>query len=418
MQQRIRLLKNLASSLLAVGCACGASTAFAQSPPESTAPAQSPPEMTLDVSVGGGVATNPFLDSDGKTSGSATIAISPSVFVQDDLGETRLSGDLRLTRYLQRYGNDASGTLNASTTRKLDERTQLQLAASARTSRSALRDGLIFASPPSDAPAPLVPPVSPVLDTTLAGTRARTTVLATTISIAHRLDEVSGVSAGVELNGTYIGKDAGFDYRSVSAFLGYQRQLSPRTTVTLGTQVGGVDYLGRRLGDSLIVSPRAGVQQQLSDRLNLVADAGISFVRTAVTGGHSERVSFGGSLGLCDRTPNRSLCLSASRSAQPTALGGVSTVTTAALNYDARLSRVDRVALGARYGRTNEDGAGLPFVRVTDFIGASATYSRDISERVALTVTPSYAKFFDDLQPRRANYAIMFGLTLKFGKRR
>ena len=140
MQQRIRLLKNLASSLLAAGCASGASAAFAQSPPE----------MTLDVSVGGGVATNPFLDSDSKTSGSATIAISPSVFVEDDLGETRLSGDLRITRYLQRYGNDASGTLNASTTRKLDERTQLQIAASARTSRSALRDGLIFASPPND----------------------------------------------------------------------------------------------------------------------------------------------------------------------------------------------------------------------------------------------------------------------------
>jgi hypothetical protein len=408
MQQRIRLLKTLASSLMAAACACGASTAFAQSPPE----------VTLDVSVGGGIATNPFLDGNSKTSGSATIAISPSVVVDDGLGETRLSGDLRLTQYLQRYGSDISGALEASTTRKLNERTQLQVGASARTSRSALRDGLIFASAPGDTPGPLVPPLSPILDTTLAGTRARTTVIATTISIAHRLDEVSAINAGVELNGTYISKDAGFDYRSISTFVGYQRQLSPRTAVTLGTQVGGVDYLGRRTGDSLIVSPRAGVQQQLSDRLNLVADAGISFVRTAVIGGHSERVTFAGSLGLCDRSPNRSLCLSASRSAQPTALGGVSTVTSAALNYDARLSRVDRVSLGARYGRTNEDGAGLPLVRVTDFVGASATYSRDISERVALTVTPSYAKFFDDLQPRRANYALMFGLTMKFGKRR
>jgi hypothetical protein len=408
MLQRIRLLRNLASSLMAAACACGASTAFAQSPPE----------VTLDVSVGGGIATNPFLDGNSKTSGSATIAISPSVVVDDGLGETRISGDLRLTQYLQRYGSDVSGALEAATTRKLDERTQLQIAASARTSRSALRDGLLFASAPGDTPGPLVPPVSPILDTTLAGTRARTTVIATTVSIAHRLDEVSAINGGVELYGTYIGKNAGFDYRGISTFVGYQRQLSPRTSVTLGTQVGGVDYLGRRTGDSLIVSPRVGVQQQLSDRLNLVADAGISFVRTKVIGGHSERVTFAGSLGLCDRSPNRSLCLSASRSAQPTALGGVSTVTSAALNYDARLSRVDRVSLGARYGRTNEDGAGLPLVRVTDFVGASATYSRDISERVALTVTPSYAKFFDDLQPRRANYALMFGLTMKFGKRR
>lgn len=408
MQQRIRLLKNLASSVMAAVCACGAATAFAQSPPE----------MTLDVSVGGGVATNPFLDSNGKTAGSVTIGVSPSVFVEDELGESRLSGDLRLTQYFQHYGSDISGALEAATIRKLDERTQLQITASARTSRSALRDGLLFSSAPGDTPGPLVPPLSPILDTTLAGTRARTTSIGTTIGIAHQLDELSGVNAAIELNGTYIDKGAGFDYRSASFSVGYQRQLSPRTTVTMGTQVGAVDYLGRRLGDSLIVSPRAGVQQQLSDRLNLVADAGISFVRTAVFGGHSERVTFAGSLGLCDRTPNRSLCLSGSRSAQPTALGGVSTVTTAALNYDARLSRVDRVALGARYGRTNEDGAGLPLVRVTDFVGASATYSRDISERVALTVTPSYAKLFDDLQPRSANYAIMFGLTMKLGKRR
>ncbi|OWQ97028.1 hypothetical protein CDQ92_08030 [Sphingopyxis bauzanensis] len=394
--------------MIAAVCACSASMAFAQSPPE----------MTLDVSVGGGITSNPFLDSNGKTSGSATIALSPSVFVEDELGETRLRGDLRLTQYLQRYGSDIAGALEATTVRKLDERTQLEIGVSARTSRSALGNGLIFAPTPGEIPGPLVPPVSPILDTTIAGTRARTTSIGTNIGIAHELDELSGLNAGVELNGTYIGNDAGFDYRSASANLGYERKLSPRTTVTMGTQVGGVDYLGRRTGDSLIVSPRVGVQQQLSERMNLIADAGISFVRTAVVGGHSERVTFAGSLGLCDRGPNRSLCLSASRSAQPTALGGVSTVTTAALSYDARLSRVDRLALGARYGRTNEDGAGLPLVRVTDFVGASATYSRDISERIALTVTPSYAKLFDDLQPRRANYAIMFGLTMKFGKRR
>ncbi|MBL0914271.1 MAG: hypothetical protein IBJ13_01750 [Sphingopyxis sp.] len=401
-------MRNLASSLMAAACACSASTAFAQSPPE----------VTLDVSVGGGVETNPYLDSNSKTSGSATVAITPSVFVDDGLGEIRFSGDLRLTRYLQRYGSDISGALEASATRKLDERTQLQIAASARTSRSALRDGLLFASAPGDTPGPLVPPLTPVLDTTLAGTRARTTNIGATISIARDLDEVSSLNAAVALNGTYIGKNAGFDYRSISTLLGYQRKLSARTTLTMGTQVGVVDYLGRRTGDSLIVSPRVGAQQQLSDRVNLVADVGVSFVRTSVIGGHSERVSFAGSLAVCDRSPNRSLCLSASRSAQPTALGGVSTVTTAALTYDARLSRVDRLSLGAHYGRTNEDGAGLPLVRVTDFVGASATYSRDISDRIALTVTPSYSKFFDDLQPRRANYALMFGLTMKFGKRR
>lgn len=400
-------MKNFITSLVAAGCLLAHSSAWAQAAPQ----------LTADVSLGGGISSNPLLLTDPRTAGSVSLGISPSLLVEDELGETRITGNVRATQYLQRYGSDVSATLDAATVRKLDARTTVRLFAAASTARSATRDGLIFGTGPNDLPDPLVPPGLPVIDTTLAGTRSRVTTIATGITAAYLLDEVSSVNAGIELNGTYIDNDGGFDYRSASAQLGYQRTLSARTSVTLGTQFGAVDYLGRRTGDSKIVSPRVGIQQQLSERLSLSADAGISYVRTDIGAGHSERVSFAGSVGLCDRSTNRSLCVSAGRSAQPTALGGVSTVTTASLNYDARLSRVDRVSLGARYGRTNQDGEGLPLVRVTDFIGASVTYSRDLNDRIAFTVTPSYAKIFDDIQPRRANYALMVGLTLKLGKR-
>src|SRR3546814_4111265 len=75
---------------------------------------------------------------------------------------------------------------------------------------------------------------------------------------------------------------------------------------------------------------------------------------------------------------------------------------------------VDRVSLAGRYGRTNEDGVGLPGVRITDFLGASATYSRDLNDRIAFTVTPGYSKIFDDVQPRSANYSLMVGVTIRF----
>src|SRR3546814_18566342 len=96
--------------------------------------------------------------------------------------------------------------------------------------------------------------------------------------------------------------DTLFPYTTLfrSTHFGYQRKLSPRTTVTIDTQVMAVDYLGRRTGDSVILSPRAGIRQQLSDRLSLVADAGISYVRTKLgNGSHSTLVSFAGSVGLC-----------------------------------------------------------------------------------------------------------------------
>src|SRR3546814_1564877 len=64
--------------------------------------------------------------------------------------------------------------------------------------------------------------------------------------------------------------DTLFPYTTLfrSTHFGYQRKLSPRTTVTIDTQVMAVDYLGRRTGDSVILSPRAGIRQQLSDRLS------------------------------------------------------------------------------------------------------------------------------------------------------
>src|SRR3546814_18602887 len=89
MKKRIRLLRKFASSLAVAVIACLPQMAFAQSEPQ----------YTVDVSVGGGVATNPFLYSDGDTAASATVSVSPSVFIEDELGPTRIGGDLRLTQY-------------------------------------------------------------------------------------------------------------------------------------------------------------------------------------------------------------------------------------------------------------------------------------------------------------------------------
>lgn len=402
-------MKKLASSLI-VGILIGHS---------QVAVAQSEPEATLEVSIGGGVSTNPYLYSDPETAGSVTLSVSPSIIYEDEVGDTRLGGNLRVSQYTNRYGSDIAARLEASTRRMLDELTSVSIASSIQTARSAVQDGLIFNNGALPGTGPLQPPEIPIIDTTIAGTRSRVTNASTSIGISRALDELSSANASIALSGTYIGGDVGFDYRNASAQLGYERKLSERTSVTLGSQFGVVDYLGRRTGDSVIVSPRIGVRQQFSDRLSFVADAGISYVDTDIGGGfHSKSVSFAGSVGICDRGPDQNICLSAGRSAQPTALGGVSTVTTASLSYDTQLSATERLALSARYGRTNQDGQGLPFSRVTDLVGALATYTRELSDRVAMTVSPSYSKIYDDLQKRDANFALMIGLTVIFGKQR
>jgi len=402
-------MKKLASSLIAVVLVVQSHIALAQSEPVAT----------LDVSIGGGVSTNPYLYSDAETAGSVTLSVSPSIIYEDEVGETRLGGNLRVSQYTNRYGSDVAARLEASTRRMLDELTSVNFSSSIQTARSAIQDGLIFDNSALPDSGPLLPPEIPIIDTTIAGTRARVTNVSTSIGISRALDELSSANASISLGATYIGGDFGFDYRNASAQLGYERKLSERTSVTLGSQFGVVDYLGRRTGDSFIVSPRIGVRQQLSDQLSVVADAGISYVDTDIGGGfHDKSVSFAGSVGVCNRGSNQNICLAASRSAQPTALGGVSTVTTVSLSYDTQISATDRIALSGRYGRTNQDGRGLPLSRVTDLVGVLATYTRELSDRVALTVTPSYSKIYDDLQKRDANFALMIGLTVNFGKQR
>ena len=402
-------MKKLASSLVAVILACQAQVALAQSEPEAS----------LEVSIGGGLATNPYLYADAETAGSVTLSVSPSIIYEDELGYTRLGGNLRVSQYTNRYGSDIAARVEASTQRMLDELTSVSISSSVQTARSAVQDGLIFDTSASPGSGPIEPPELPVIDTTIAGTRARITNVSTSLGLSRVLDEVSSANASITLGGTYIGGGVGFDYRNASAQLGYERKLSERTSLTLGSQFGVVDYLGRRTGDSFIVSPRVGVSQKLSDRLSVVADAGISYVDTDIGAGfRSKTISFAGSVGICDRGPNQNLCFSAGRSAQPTALGGVSTVTTASLSYDTQLSAVDRVSLTARYGRTNQDGRGLPLSRITELVGALATYTRRLSERVALTVTPSYSKIYDDREKRDANFALMVGLTVIFGDQR
>lgn len=402
-------MKKLASSLAGMLLICQAHVAFAQSEPEAT----------LEVSVGGGLSTNPYLDSEAETAGSVTLSVSPSIIYEDELGDTRLGGNLRVSQYTNRYGRDIAARLEASTRRMLDELTSVSISSSVQTARSAVQDGLIFDNSAMPGAGPLEPPEVPVIDTTIAGTRSRVTNVVTSLGLSRGLDEVSSANATISLSGTYIGDDVGFDYRDASLQLGYEYKLSARTSLTAGSQFGVVDYLGRRTGDSLIVSPRVGISQQLSDRLSLVAEAGISYVDTDVGAGlHSKNISFAGSIGVCDRGRNQSFCLSAGRSSQPTALGGVSTVTTASLSYDRQLSAVDHFSLSARYGRTNQDGRGLPLPRVTDLVGGLATYTRKLSARVALTVTPSYSKIYDDFQKRSPNFALMIGLTVILGKQR
>ncbi|MBL9068889.1 MAG: hypothetical protein JNM03_02730 [Sphingopyxis sp.] len=403
------MMRKLASSIFLLAWCGMPVAAFAQQP-----------EVTVDVSVGGSVSTNPFLYADKGTAAAGNVGVRPLILWQDEVGQTAIEGDLRLAQYTNRYGTDLSGRIGVSSNRRLDEKTTLSLSSSYQSLRSAIQNNFLLAGQdplnPSNDPIPVIPPV----DTTIAGIRSRTQAASGSVGVAHVIDEVSSINAGVSLGASFVNDDIGFDYRNLSGHIGYERRFSERFALTATVQGGTVNYLGRGTGDSRIFTPQLGIRQQLTSRLIFVAGAGVSYVLTDVgTGKDAKRTSFSGNVGLCDRGQDQTFCLSASRSAQPTALGGVSSVTAVAANFDVVLSQKDRVSFAARYGRTDQNGnSGLPTqFRATDIIGVSGTYSRRLNDRMTFTVTPSYSKIYGDTQGRRgSNASLMVGVTVRFGK--
>lgn len=396
------------SALLLASCALPCSV-FAQQP-----------QVTLDVTVGASVSNNPYLTSDDEVAAAANLGVRPTIIWEDEVATTAIQGNLQLAQYTNRYGRDLSGGVTVSSDRRIDEKTSLNLASSFQSMRSALQGDFLPAGQdplnPGNDPVPPIPPI----DTTIAGLRSRTQAASASLGITHSVNVRSSINAGASFSGAFVNQGAGFDYTNLSGQFGYERRLTERMSLTAGIQASRVDYLDRSTGDSRILTPQLGIRQQLTSQLNLVASAGISYVVTDLGAGtRSKRTSFSGSVGLCNASSTRTACLSASRSTQPTALGGVSSVTSVSANYDVVVSQKERVSFAARYGQTDQNlSTGLPLQnRITEIVGGSATYSRQLNDRLTFSVTPSYSKIYGDNQGRRdSNASIMIGLTMRFGK--
>lgn len=397
----------LVGALIFAGVGAAPSDALAQTVRTSTT-----------VSAGAGVATNPFLESNGKTAGSVTISVDPAIFLEDEKGQLSISGGVRYSQYTNRYGGDLALRLAAETRRLLDERTQLQAGASATSSRSALQDDLaagLGGLLDSGVKSSYQPDF---LDPTLAGTRRRVNRFAVNAGIERALDPVSSINGGI--GASYTKSDGiGFDYRQFSGQVGYSRKLDEHSSVGLIGGFGRTDYVGRDIGDSTILSPAVQYQRQITQTLDLRLSAGVNFVRTDIASGTRSWTTLSGSATLCDRRDNRAICAIVSRSALPTAFGGVSKVTSFAANYDVRLSRDSRFSAAARYSRTGNDllSANFPTPPGRNLFGAQARYSLDLNDRLSLWVSPSATFLTGGAADRSPNYTINAGITMRFGDR-
>lgn len=369
---------------------------------------------TVDVTLGAKVATNPFLvDGNPPTVGAATLQVDPSVYLEENLTTYRLDGSGRLDRYSKAYGTDASGRLALSIARRLSERTTLTLAGNGATTLGGVQD-LFRVGDITDGQLP--PDV--INDVSTTGTRLRQYNYGANARLQSRLSARGNLDIGGGVAFSDLSGPLGRNLRQFSADAGYSHVLSDRVSVGGRFAFANVNYLGQQIGDGNIYAPSLTARFRLSERLSADLGAGLSFARIDNAAGITSRsTAFTAQASLCNTGERTNLCLAGSRAVQPTFLGGVSTVTSVSLRYDIQLAEYDRLSISGRYGRTNQPVFSLAQfgANEAEIYGANATYSRRLSERVYLTLSPSFSNANRQGLSRDANYQALVGIRIRFG---
>lgn len=386
----------------------------------SIAAAQEAPRPEIRISGGLEASSNPFVLEQGEEALAAYITVDPTIFIEEGRHTTVVDGSLRATQYFNEYGTDANGRLRLSTRRALSERTGLELSASIASTRRNFLDGLADA----DTGAPLDPTALPdaaVVDPTLIGALVRSTTISATGAFEHQITPVSSVTANAAYSRTTFSNDAGQNVRGASASLAYGRRIAPQTVVSLGGQFATFNFDGEESSDANVYTLQARLEHEIGTRWQMAVGAGIDLVdRDLGLGGQETNSLLSGNISLCNAGLRARFCVTGNRAAQPTAVGGISTVTSIGVSYNLTLSENDRLTFNSQFGRSKlglDSGLATAGDNV-DVIGATANYMHDLSDRAALFVTVGYSDLSDDLRDVPSNAFVRIGITLGFGRRR
>jgi len=178
-------------------------------------------------------------------------------------------------------------------------------------------------------------------------------------------------------------KGGGFDtrYTTIPISLGYDRQISPRTTI--GARIGAqhTDYDGPASVSN--VTPQFTVSTALSQRMTLSGAVGVSYasIDNGTTTRHSTGVAADAT--LCNRGDRGHFCARASINQQAATAAGPARSVTVGADYSRRLDADQsiRFSLDARrYSRPTSFVTGQTFAHATYFRAAS-DYTRRLGDR-------------------------------------
>lgn len=401
-----------------LGTLCGTVALFGVAPA-----AQAETKTTLDVSAGGRAATNPYLIAGSSTDSlAATVEANPTIETSDGKSTLRLDGSVRYDRYFRRYGDDLSGRAGLSFNQRFSELTELSAGAVFATSMGGSRD--LFRTDLSSgrlggSTVVTTPSVDPTADVTVTGARFRQYNYGANARLAAGVSTRGQLTLGGSVNIFDANNLLGQPFTQYIADGGYNHIISDRQQVGFQVSFSNIDYRQRIAGDGNVVTPSLTGTFKLSPTFSINGRAGASFSSIKqLNGTRARNTAFSAQVSLCKEFERSTFCLSGNRNVQATSLGGVSTVTTVAVSQAWRLSERDSLDLAANYGQTDQPAVSAAQFGAnrTKLALASMVYSRRLSERLFLTVSPQYEKAWGQPIKRDANIAGMIGLRYRFGQ--
>lgn len=390
-------------------------------------PASADTRAGVDLSAGASAESNPYLASGGIGDVALSFQVDPWLKLSDPISSIDLHGDLSLRQYSKSAnGTDITGTVDLSASRRLSPYFSISGGVNYLTSLNGINLGFANVAPTE----PLPPFTTPLPDISLGGTRTRTHSASANVGVSAALSPLDQISASFTASRSTYNSTAGSDYTYLNGGLNYARTLSRHLSLTASVRYGKSDYSGTSVGDGTIITPEVGFNLTLSERMTLNASFGASFSRSNRLGGtKANSTSFSGQVNLCRSAERGAFCLTAAQSAQPTGLGGISTVTDIGIGYNTRVSSRDTLSFNLGFDRSKGEFLsqttfvlnGLPLTAFvvnredSKYIRAGGSWSHSFSRRFFMYVSPGYSRITNSSTSRSNSFTLSAGLRYSFG---
>jgi hypothetical protein len=406
--------------MAAVAAQASPSTTAAPAPPATDSKSRDVGQVTyLDVEAGAGYSTNPQLSFESNR-GSADGYLSLHA-VHTRITErttTLLSAFAQETAYTRHYGSNQSLSVSARHDAAVNEKLRLFVDGYASYDKNGLLDTRIVSVPgvpalpgSPDIPPQVLPPGSDFLAVT-----GRQYFLSANAGgqLAFGARDSLNFNGGL-VRSAFRSGFADTSYWSFPAGIGYDRQISPRTTV--GGRLGFLytDYNGpEKIWE---VTPQLTTSVRLSERMTFNGAVGASFA--SIDDGISTRHSTGlsANAALCNAGEFSNLCARVAVDQTAPTVAGPAKSVSASVDYSRQLDADSSLALsvgGNHYSSPISVISGRSFSS-SNYYRAAGTYTRNFGHRLFGGVNLAARKLTQRGPDPKADFNASLFIRYRFG---